>query len=170
VQTNFGRRGHLLVLGAPIGKHFLDRLLPAMLPQLPPGTGSIMIVLATDAPASTHFLERMAKRATFGLARTGSICEDGSGDFVVAFSTTNRIPQHRQEPGAHIIRQGQLSEDAWTTSKLFTAVVEAVEEAILNSLVAAETMIGRDTHIVHALPRDELTDLLTFYRRRTAEH
>jgi D-aminopeptidase len=170
VQTNFGGRRHLLVLGAPVGKHFLDRLLPTTLPALSPGTGSIMIVLATDAPASTHLLERMAKRAAFGLARTGSICEDGSGDFVIAFSTTNRTPQHRQEPGEHIVQQARLSEDAWTASKLFTAVVEAVEEAILNSLVAAETMIGRDNHIVHALPRDELTDLLTFYRRRTAEH
>ena len=170
VQTNFGGRGHLLVLGAPIGKHFLDRLLPATLPELPPGTGSIMIVLATDAPASTHLLERMAKRAAFGLARTGSICEDVSGDFVVAFSTTNRRPQYRQEPLQRVTQEARLSEDTWTAGQLFTAVVEAVEEAILNSLVAAETMIGRDNHIVHALPREELADLLTFYRRRPDGH
>lgn len=170
VQTNFGGRGHLLVLGAPIGKHFLDRLLPSTASQLAPGTGSIMIVLATDAPASAHFLERMAKRATFGLARTGSVCEDSSGDFVVAFSTSNRSPQHRQEPAQHVTQEARLSEDLWTAGKLFTAVVEAVEEAILNSLVAAETMTGRDNHIVHALPRDELADLLTFYRRRPEGH
>ena len=166
VQTNFGGRSHLLVLGAPIGKHFLDRLLPATLPELPAGTGSIMMVLATDAPASAHLLERMARRAAFGLARTGSMCEDTSGDFVIAFSTTNRSPQYRQEALQRVTQVARLSEDAWTVSKLFTAVVEVVEEAILNSLVAAETMIGRDNHIAHALPRDELADLLTFYRRR----
>jgi D-aminopeptidase len=166
VQTNFGGRGHLLVLGAPIGKHFLDRFLPATLPEHPAGTGSIMMVLATDAPVSAHLLERMAKRAAFGLARTGSMCEDGSGDFVIAFSTTNRSPQYRQEPLQRVTRAARLLEDAWTVSQLFTAVVEAVEEAILNSLVAAETMRGRDNHVVHALPRDELSSLLTFYHRR----
>lgn len=185
VQSNFGSRPHLLVLGTPIGRHFRDRLLPGTTPaeteppeaeappaspatSEPPGQGSIMIVLATDAPASTHFLERMAKRAAFGLARTGSVCEDVSGDFVIAFSTTNRVPQHMREPERPIerVEAARLSEDAWTASLLFAAVVEAVEEAILNSLVAAETMIGRDDHIAYALPRDELAELLTYYRRR----
>src|SRR5690348_2471157 len=179
VQSNFGSRPHLLVLGAPIGRHFRDRLLPGTAPAAtetpapstpaePPGQGSIMIVLATDAPASTHFLERMAKRAAFGLARTGSVCEDVSGDFVIAFSTTNRIPQHMHAPEQPIERgeTARLSEDAWTASLLFAAVVEAVEEAILNSLVAAETMIGRDDHIAYALPHDELAELLTYYHRR----
>lgn len=179
VQSNFGSRPHLLVMGAPIGRHFRDRLLPGTAPAAPappappttpepPGQGSIMIVLATDAPASTHFLERMAKRAAFGLARTGSVCEDVSGDFVIAFSTTNRVPQHMRAPERPMERAetARLSEDAWTASALFAAVVEAVEEAILNSLVAAETMIGRDDHIVYALPRDELAELLTYYRRR----
>ncbi|HST89569.1 MAG TPA: P1 family peptidase [Ktedonobacterales bacterium] len=182
VQSNFGSRPHLLVMGAPIGRHFRDRLLPGTVPAAtekqetpapstptePPGQGSIMIVLATDAPASTHFLERMAKRAAFGLARTGSVCEDVSGDFVIAFSTTNRVPQHMREPErpTERVEAARLSEDAWTASALFAAVVEAVEEAILNSLVAAETMIGRDDHIAYALPRDELAELLTYYHRR----
>lgn len=179
VQSNFGSRQHLLVMGAPIGRHFRDRLLPGTAPAAtappqaptstePPGQGSIMIVLATDAPASTHFLERMAKRAAFGLARTGSVCEDVSGDFVIAFSTTNRVSQRMREPERPIerVETARLSEDAWTASLLFAAVVEAVEEAILNSLVAAETMIGRDDHIVYALPHDELAELLAYYHRR----
>lgn len=166
VQTNFGGRTHLLVMGAPIGKHFLDRLLPATAPETVSGQGSIMIVLATDAPVSSHVLERMAKRAAFGLARTGSVCEDVSGDFVIAFSTTNRTTQVMQAPTQRVRQVRLLSEDAWTVGALFTAVVEVVEEAILNSLVATETMIGRDNHIVYALPHDELADLLTYYRRR----
>lgn len=158
VQTNFGSRADLLVLGTPIGRHFLDRLLPSTSPEVVPGHGSIMIVLATDAPASAHFLERMAKRAAFGLARTGSICEDVSGDFVIAFSTTNRIPHHSRAP-EHPITQFQasrISEDTWTSGTMFAAVVESGEEAILNSLVAAETMSGRDHRTVYALPHDDL--------------
>jgi D-aminopeptidase len=167
VQTNCGSRPLLRVLGAPIGEHFLDRLLPGESPAPPNpalGDGSIMIVVATDAPASSRLLERMAKRAAFGLGRVGGIGEDSSGDFVIAFSTTNRRTQ-LTEPPAELVRQvARISEDSWTVSDLFLAVVEAVEEAILNSLVAAETMTGRDQHIVYALPRDELVDLLARYR------
>jgi D-aminopeptidase len=126
-----------------------------------------MIVIATDAPASSRLLERMAKRATFGLARVGGIAEDSSGDFVIAFSTTNRRPQLTDTPSpTPILQVSRVSEDPLTVSKLFLAVVEAVEEAILNSLVAAETMVGRDHHIAHALPLDELTDLLARYGLR----
>ncbi|HEV7128972.1 MAG TPA: P1 family peptidase [Ktedonobacterales bacterium] len=165
VQTNFGSRRQLRVLGVPIGAHFLDRLLPATLPDTPPdaapGQGSIMVVLATDAPASPHLLKRMAKRAALGLARTGSIAEGSSGDFVIAFSTTNRTAHAMRPSDLHSGQRTLLEEDAWTVTALFTAVVETVEEAVLNALVAAETMIGRDNHIAHALPRDELERLLT---------
>jgi D-aminopeptidase len=123
-----------------------------------------MIVVATDAPASLRLLERMAKRATFGLVRTGGIAEDTSGDFVVAFSTTNRTRQLRQPPARRVQEVLRISEDPWTASEVFLAVVEAVEEAILNSLVAAKTMTGRDGHTVHALPQDELVALLQHYR------
>jgi D-aminopeptidase len=172
VQTNFGARQQLLVLGAPIGKHFADRLLPGEAPETDagaaPGQGSIMMVLATDAPAPPHLLLRMAKRAAFGLARTGSLGEDGSGDFVIAFATTNRQAQYERPPDDRLAPPPTLalSDDPWTRSALFAAVVEAVEEAILNALVAAETLIGRDRHIAYALPHDELVDLLTYYRRR----
>ena len=123
-----------------------------------------MIVVATDAPASPRLLERMAKRTAFGLARTGGIGEDTSGDFAIAFSTTNRTPQLKQRPATPVRNIALVSEDPWTVSEFFLAVVEAVEEAILNSLVAAETMTGRDDHTVHALPRDELGELLRYYR------
>jgi D-aminopeptidase len=111
----------------------------------------------------------MAKRAAFGLARTGSVGEDVSGDFVIAFSTTNRVPQYTRTSALSITQVPRITEDAWTAGALFAAVVEAVEEAILNSLVAAETMVGRDNHIAYALPRDELADLLTYYRRRSSQ-
>jgi D-aminopeptidase len=164
VQTNCGSRPLLRVCGAPVGGHFVDRLLPARAPDPAPGDGSIMIVVATDAPASSHLLERLAKRTTFGLARTGAIAEDTSGDFAIVFSTTNRTRQLRQPPAQRVQEVRQISEDPWTVSELFLAVVEAVEEAILNSLVAAETMTGRDGHTVHALPRDELVELLKHHR------
>ena len=166
VQTNCGSRALLRVLGAPVGEHFLDRLLPGSVSDAQvAGAGSIMIVIATDAPISSRLLERMAKRATFGLARTGAIGEDTSGDFVIAFSTTNRRNQLTRPPDARVSQVARLSEDPWTVTDLFLAVVESVEEAILNSLVAAKTMVGRDHHVAHALPRDELTAILARYPR-----
>lgn len=166
VQTNCGSRPLLRVLGAPIGERFADRLLPLRGTAQGPGDGSIMIVVATDASASSRLLERMAKRATFGLARTGGIGEHGSGDFVVAFSTTNRAPQLvERAAGAGRVREvPRIVEDGRTATELFLGVVEAVEEAILNSLVAAETLVGRDGNTAYALPRDELAELLRFYR------
>ncbi|HKV85326.1 MAG TPA: P1 family peptidase [Ktedonobacterales bacterium] len=164
-QTNCGSRPLLQIIGAPIGERFLDRLLPGPATNPPPGDGSIMVVIATDAPTSSRLLERMAKRATFGLARTGGIGEDTSGDFVIAFSTTNRRRQLSQRPSTRVMEVSRVSEDPWTVSDLFLAVVESVEEAILNSLVAAETMVGRDGHVAHALPHDELASLLAYYRR-----
>jgi D-aminopeptidase len=165
VQSNFGARGDLIVLGAPIGRHFLDRLLPASQPIAQPGPGSIMIVLAIDVPASVHLLGRMARRAAFGLARTGTICHDGSGDFVIAFSTTHRQPHLAARPNAIVETSLRLREDHWTADALFAGVVEAVEEAILNSLLAAKTTTGRDGHTVYALPHEEVTELLAYYHR-----
>lgn len=156
VQTNFGLREELLVLGAPIGERLRDSHLPQS------GPGSIMMVLATDAPLSARQLGRLATRAAFGLARTGSTCHDGSGDFVIAFSTTSRRPHYPQNRVEVVPRV----RDSRVMNALFLAVVESVEEAILNSLVAAETMTGRDGHTLHAIPLETLADLLTYYRRR----
>jgi D-aminopeptidase len=157
VQTNFGNRAELMVLGAPIGRHFLDSHLPT------PGAGSIMIVIATDAPLASRELGRLAARAAFGLARTGTTCHDGSGDFVIAFSTTNR---RSHAPKDEVETVQRLAESEKTMDPLFQAVVESVEEAILNALVAAQTLTGRDGNTLHAIPHDKLRELLTYYRRR----
>ena len=115
-----------------------------------------MIVLATDAPLSPRNLERLAKRAVLGLARTGSFMSNGSGDFVIAFSTQNRVP-HRSESRK---QEGEyLRNDAM--SPLFLATVEAVEEALYNSLLKATTITGRDGHTWEALPVEELKKIIT---------
>jgi D-aminopeptidase len=158
VQSNYGRREQLLFFGAPVGQHFLDRYLP----EAPTPPGSIMMVLATDAPFTARQLGRLAMRAAFGLARTGSTCQDGSGDFVIAFSTSNRQPHDSEtliEPAERIADSGS------NLDPFFLAVVESIEEAILNSLLAARTITGRDGNTLHALPHDELVDLLEHYRR-----
>lgn len=155
VQTNMGRRPELMVLGVPVGQRLMDEYLP----ETPPG--SIMIVLATDAPFTPSQLERLAKRATFGLARTGSISSDQSGDFVIAFSASNRQMHY---PDEVIQIAPRFVDDGHSIDEFFLAVVESVEEAILNSLLAAHTLTGRDNRTVHALPNDRLRDLLREYR------
>jgi len=112
-----------------------------------------MIVLATDAPVSPRTLERMAKRAMLGLARTGSYASNGSGDFVVAFSTQNR------RAGEDVPRPDSLLPND-QMSPLFLATVEATEEAVYNALTAATTVTGRDGHTQVALPLDRLRSLL----------
>lgn len=156
VQTNMGRRAELMVLGVPVGMHLRDEYMP----ETPPG--SIMIVLATDAPFTPSQLERLAKRAAFGLARTGAISSDQSGDFAIAFSTSNRHPHY---PDEIIQTVPRFADDGSSISEFFLAVVESVEEAILNSLLAAQTMTGRDSRTVYALPHDRLSELLQKYGR-----
>lgn len=152
IQSNYGTRRELRVLGAPIGQHFLDTHLPQ------PGPGSVNIVLATDAPLDSRQLTRLAMRAAFGLARTGTFCADGSGDFALAFSTANHWAHEPAEPVEQVTRFTESKID-----ELFAAAVEATEEALLNSLVAAETMTGRDGNTLHAIPHDRLAELLAYY-------
>ncbi len=139
VQSNFG--GVLTIDGVPVGERlgrfaFRDQL--GQLDQLGrPDAGSCMIVLATDAPLSPRNLERLAKRAVLGLARTGSFLDNGSGDFVIAFSTRNLVPH---QPAARTLAGEELVNDAM--SPLFLAAVEAVEEAVYNSLLKATTVTG----------------------------
>jgi D-aminopeptidase len=118
-----------------------------------------MIVVATDAPLDVRNLERLAKRAFMGLAKTGGIAHNGSGDYIIAFSTdsTLRIPFNAPP----ILKQNVLSNDA--VSPLFMAAIEATEEAIINSLIAAETMKGKNGRTVEALPQDKLKELLKKY-------
>jgi D-aminopeptidase len=155
VQSNFGCSRDLIVCGVPVGRH----LQPPDAPTPPePGEGSIMIVLATDAPLDSRQLRRLCIRAAAGLARTGSVYGPGSGDFVIAFSTAQRIAH---EPAALTATQTVLADEQQAMAWLFPAVVESVEEAILNSLFRAETVVGRDGHTRHALPVEEVAALVT---------
>lgn len=155
VQTNMGLRAELRVLGAPVGKHLLEQYMPQ------PGAGSVIMVLATDAPLTARQLRRLATRGALGLARTGTTSHDQSGDFLVSFSTARRFPHM---PQSHVEMAAQLHENTRAIDQLFQAAVEAVEEAILNALVAAETMTGRDGNTLHAIPHDALRHWLAHYR------
>lgn len=119
--------------------------------------GSCMIVVATDAPVDARNLERMAKRAIMGLAKTGGIGSNGSGDYVIAFSTAPQL-RIRHDSKERTETVTLLRNDAM--SPLFMAVIEATEEAIINSLFAAETMTGKEGHTIEALPKEEVLEIL----------
>ncbi len=157
VQTNFG--GVLQVNGVPVGEELGKFYLKEQLDASP--DGSCMIVVATDAPLDARNLKRLAQRAMLGLGRTGGIASNGSGDYVLAFSTAPglRVPFDMQNP---ILEQKVLHNDA--VSPLFLAVIEATEEAIINSLFAAETMEGNGTR-AEELPVDKVLDILRKYGR-----
>jgi len=146
VQSNFG--GELTIAGIPIPEPDTRHEDPARYGS------SIMIVLATDLPLSGRLLGRVAKRATFGLARTGSSAGHGSGDYVIAFSTT-----HRKAGALDHLRE-TFARDEGEVDAAFVAVADATEEAILNSLFAAETMTGRDENIAHAVEIDRVVEVL----------
>jgi D-aminopeptidase len=165
VQTNFG--GVLTINGAPVGRelgqYYLKEQLetPREQRDAPPGDradGSIIIVVATDAPLDSRNLERLAARAMLGLARTGSPSTNGSGDYVIAFSTAagNRI-----RSSGTIQRAATAGNDMM--SPLFLAVVEATEEAIYNSLFRATTVSGIDGHRSEALPIERTIEILKRY-------
>jgi D-aminopeptidase len=153
VQTNFGGSGDLITMGVPVGRLLgRDGVTGAEAPKGP--TGSIMIVVATDAPLSGRNLERLAARATIGLGRTGATAGNGSGDYVLAFSTSAAV---RRPAGAPLLPSTELGNDAM--NPLFAGVIEATEEAIDNALFAATTVTGNG-HTVEALPIGEVVRLL----------
>lgn len=158
VQTNFG--GVLTIDGVPVGEEmkkyaFADQLSAK-------SDGSCMMVVATDAPLDARNLERLAKRAFMGLARTGGIASNGSGDYVIAFSTDTSLRIAFNSPP--IITQKVLSNDAVTS--VFMAAIEATEEAIINSLFAAEGMKGKNGRTVEALPIEEVRKIFQKYNRK----
>jgi D-aminopeptidase len=153
VQANYGARDDLTILGVPVGKHLID-LMP-LEPQVK--DGSIIVVIATDAPLLPHQLKRLAKRAGMGLARTGSSAYNGSGDLFIAFSTA------RPEKTGNLELWKSLPET--NLDPLFRAVTRATEEAIVNALIAAETMTGFKGRTVHALPHGRLLEILKRYNR-----
>ena len=158
VQSNFGQAEDLTVCGVPVGRTIQP---PGRPEPAAKDRGSIMIVLATDAPLTARQLRRLCVRAGAGLARTGSVHGHGSGDFVIAFSTTY-CAEHR--PAALTRMQTVVADEGKAMRWLFPAVAESVEEAVLNSLFRAETMVGRDDHACYALPVEQVIALMRKHR------
>jgi len=148
VLTNFGERHRLTVDGVPVGREIAD-LMPVERRE-----GSCIVVLATDAPLTSRQCERLAKRGALGLAVCGSYASDGSGEIMVAFSTAQRLPRTTEAP----LRLETVANDA--TAGLFEAAVDATAEAVVNSLCAAETTVGREGATVHALPLERLVEVM----------
>ena len=159
VQANYGDRHNLTVAGVPVGREIADLQPVFHSADRAPEGSSIIVVVATDAPLLPHQLKRLARRVPLGIARVGGMGANGSGDIFMAFSTAN--PGAAQRTG--ISNVGMLSNDQMTP--LFEATVHATEEAIVNALVAAETMSGIDGNTVYALPHDRLERVLMKYNR-----
>jgi D-aminopeptidase len=161
VQCNYGRRQNLRIAGIPVGREIESEDPYASVPSEIAEYGSIIVVVATNAPLMPHQLKRIARRVSLGIGRTGSIAGNGSGDIFIAFSTAN--------PGAsdvdHVIDLKMVPNDK--LDPLFAATVEATEEAIANAMVAATDMTGINGHHVRALPHDQLRAVLAKYNRLT---
>ena len=152
VQANFGRRQQLRIAGVPVGTEIPDHLIR------PKGTSSIIIVIATDAPLLPHQLKRVARRASLGLGRVGSIASNFSGDIFIAFSTM----YFKATKSPSLVEVTMLSNNE--LDPLFEATVQATEEAIINALIAAKTMTGRDGNKVVAIPHARLKQVLKKYK------
>jgi D-aminopeptidase len=160
VQCNCGSREQLRIAGVPVGREIPgNKVWAGKVREGEEDRGSIIIVVATDAPLLPHQLKRLARRASLGLARTGSVSGNGSGDIFIAFSTAN--PGASKPEGLRQIEM--LPNDQM--GPLFEATVEATEEAIVNALVAAQTMTGIDDHKVEAIPHNRLREVLKKYNR-----
>lgn len=153
VQANYGTRRHLRINGVPVGQMIDTDNVPSPR-QGQKADGSIIVVIATDAPLLAHQCKRLAQRATVGLARVGGTGYNGSGDIFLAFATGNHISLNQTEPVPPLPTLQMLPNEQM--DKLFDATAEAVEEAILNALCAAETMTGFQGRVVHALPLEAL--------------
>jgi D-aminopeptidase len=154
VQANFGGRSQLLVDGVPVGRE-----IPDLMPERGQATKSksMLVAVATDAPLLPVQLQRLCKRVALGMARTGAISTHGSGDLFLAFSTGQKVVHGQRRPV-------QTLDNRWI-SRMHQAVVESTEEAILNSLTMAETMVGRDGNTYHALPLDRLVQIMRAHGR-----
>jgi D-aminopeptidase len=159
VQCNYGVRPNLRIAGVPVGKEIPEDAAYTSASFGEVDRGSIIVVVATDAPLVSHQLKRLARRVSLGIGRNGSISGNGSGDIFIAFSTAN--------PGAAaadgVVDLKMLPNDK--IEPVFAATVQATEEAIINAMVAAETMIGIENHRVIALPHDKLRAVLKKYNR-----
>ena len=161
VQSNFGRRHQFTLAGVPVGKHLRDGMLwPVSEDPFAQESGSLIVIIATDAPLLPHQLKRLAKRATLGMARTGSMGGNGSGDIFLAFSTSNANAAHGDEKGISNIQT--LSNDH--LDPLLASAALSTEEAIINSMVAAEDMDGHNEVNVKALPHNKVQEILRKYK------
>lgn len=172
VQSNFGGRSQLTIAGVPVGKELQDTLpmifngVVSTEKQQDPNaeTGSIIVIVATDAPLMPHQLKRIAQRVSLGIGKMGGVGGNGSGDIFLAFSTTNKNAFNRnEEEQVRMYPNDKMS-------VLFTATIQATEEAIVNALVAAETMEGINGNKVYALPHKQVTDLLKKYKRISSKN
>lgn len=163
VQANFGRKPSLTIAGVPVGRELMDTLNNEL--KLPPqsyrkeGDGSIIVVVATDAPLLPHQLKRIAQRVPLGIGNTGGYASNGSGDIFIAFSTANPDAFQRYDFSEVEMLPNDLIDP------LFEATVQAVEEAIINAMIAAETMEGINGNKSYALPHGLLVELLKKYNR-----
>ncbi|MFL5738065.1 MAG: P1 family peptidase [Actinomycetota bacterium] len=175
VQANHGRRERLSVDGVPVGREISTSEVPSAWDEeervTKAGAGSIIVVLATDAPLLPHQLDRVAQRAGLGVARAGGGGEHSSGDIFLAFSTANvgSLNSYKLESEGNAPVEISMLLDTEITP-LFWAAIEATEEAIFNALVAAETLTGRDGITGYALPHDRLVEIMTRYSRGPAEN
>lgn len=167
VQANYGKRSTLRVDGAPVGRVLTTEQIPSPLSALrevekvPPGAGSIIVILATDAPLLPNQCDRLAQRASIGLGKTGGGCDNASGDLFLAFATANHgIPRSGflENSSAYTIPLRAVPSERMTP--LFEAAAEATEEAILNALLVADTMTGRDGITAYGLPSNCLLDAI----------
>jgi L-aminopeptidase/D-esterase-like protein len=160
VQANHGIRSQLQIAGCPVGKEIPENAPLTQGRDIDSEQGSIIIVVATDAPLLPHQLKRLARRAALGIARTGSSSGNGSGDIFIAFSTANAGAANPQNTTTqvHFVPNDKLD-------RLFSATRLATEEAVVNALVAAETMIGVEGHKIDAIPHDRLKQILKKYNR-----
>lgn len=160
VNANHGRRSELIMGGIPVGRLYdgTQSHTSQSFERVSPGAseGSIIVVIATDAPLDSRQLSRLAKRAALGLARTGSTARHGSGDFILAFSTGNVIPHYPKDPTYTVTHLADTH-----LNPLITATVEATEEAILNALTMATPVVGRDGNRADAISLDRLRALMT---------
>jgi len=161
VQSNFGSKRNLTIAGVPVGRELIDTLNNEFKapPSYQPGDGSIIVVVATDAPLLPHQLKRIAQRVSLGIGIVGGRGTNGSGDIFIAFSTANPTAFQR----ADFTKVNELPNDL--INPLFEATVQATEEAIINAMVAAETMVGINGNKSYALPHKLVIDVLKKYNR-----
>jgi len=164
VQANMGRREQLLIAGIPVGREIAAKESALLPPERGRDSGSIIVIIATDAPLLPHQLKRIAKRASLGLGRTGAIGGDSSGDIFIAFSTANAQIVGLQNGDVGVLRNvATLPNDA--LDPLFEATIQATEEAIINALVAARTMTGINHRTIVAIPHERIREILENHHR-----